>query len=65
MHGPTDAAFAAYVAFYAPCNTTHVDDTDVGDRRSSTDAERLAQSEVELKGDVGQLVDVAGAGGGT
>lgn len=32
MHGPTDAAFAAYVPFYAPCNTTYVDDTDVGDR---------------------------------
>ncbi len=32
MHGPADAAFAAYVPFYPPCNTTFVDDSDVGDR---------------------------------
>jgi len=32
MHGPSDAAFAAYMPFYAPCNTSFVDDTDVVDR---------------------------------
>jgi dienelactone hydrolase len=32
MHGPTDAAFAAYLPFYATCNTTFIDDTNVGDR---------------------------------
>jgi dienelactone hydrolase len=32
MHGPTDATFAAYVPFYPVCNTTFIDDTDVGDR---------------------------------
>jgi dienelactone hydrolase len=32
MHGPTNAAFAAYLPFYPTCNTTFIDDTDVGDR---------------------------------
>src|SRR5207244_10582624 len=32
MHGPSDAAFAAYMPFYAPCNTSFVHDTDVVDR---------------------------------
>jgi len=29
MHGPADAAFAAYVPFYADCMTTYIDDGDV------------------------------------
>lgn len=29
MHGPADAAFAAYVPFYADCMTTYIDDDDV------------------------------------
>ena len=32
MHGPAAAEFAAYLPFYAPCNTTYIDDGEVSDR---------------------------------
>lgn len=32
MHGPQGAEYAAYLPFYATCNTTFVEDIDVGDR---------------------------------
>ena len=32
MHGPSDMEFAAYIAFYAPCNTIYIDDEGVSDR---------------------------------
>lgn len=32
MHAPAGAEYAAYVPFYAACNTTFVEDTDVSDR---------------------------------
>jgi dienelactone hydrolase len=32
MHGPTNLEFAAYIPFYAVCNTTYRDDDDVSDR---------------------------------
>jgi len=30
FYAPNGAKFAAHLAFYAPCNTTHIDDTKVG-----------------------------------
>jgi dienelactone hydrolase/ketosteroid isomerase-like protein len=32
LHGPADVEFAAYLPFYAPCNTTYIDDGEVSDR---------------------------------
>ena len=32
MHGPTGAAFAAYIPFYPECSTTYLDDDDVVDK---------------------------------
>jgi dienelactone hydrolase len=32
LHGPVNIEFAAYIAFYPPCNTIYVDDEEVGDR---------------------------------
>lgn len=32
MHGTAGREFAAYIAFYPPCNTTYVDDEEVSDR---------------------------------
>jgi dienelactone hydrolase len=32
MHGPQGAEFAAYLPFYAPCNTTYIDDGEVSDK---------------------------------
>jgi len=32
MYGPRDAEFAAYIAFYAPCNTAYINGDDVSDR---------------------------------
>src|SRR6266853_1357661 len=32
LHGPVNIEFAAYIAFYPPCNTTYVDDEEVSDR---------------------------------
>jgi dienelactone hydrolase len=32
MHGPAGVAFAAYIPFYASCNTTYIEDEQVGDR---------------------------------
>jgi dienelactone hydrolase len=32
MHGPTSAEFAAYIPFYAPCNTVYIEDELVSDR---------------------------------
>ncbi len=32
VHGPADVEFAAYLPFYAPCNTTYIDDGEVSDR---------------------------------
>jgi dienelactone hydrolase len=32
LHGAADVEFAAYLPFYAPCNTTYIDDGEVSDR---------------------------------
>jgi dienelactone hydrolase len=32
LHGPADVEFAVYLPFYAPCNTTYIDDGEVSDR---------------------------------
>jgi dienelactone hydrolase len=32
MHGPANPEFAAYIPFYAQCNTTYRDDEDVSDK---------------------------------
>jgi dienelactone hydrolase len=32
MHGPAGIGFAAYIAFYAPCNTAYIGDEEVSDR---------------------------------
>lgn len=32
MHGPAGVEFTAYLPFYAPCNTTYIDDGEVSDR---------------------------------
>src|SRR5262245_12496940 len=32
LHGPADVEFAAYLAFYAGCNTTYIDDGEVSDK---------------------------------
>lgn len=32
LHGPTGAAFSAYIAFYPDCSTTYLDDDDVAEK---------------------------------
>jgi dienelactone hydrolase len=73
MHGPVGQQFAAYIAFYPPCNTVYRDDEDVADKPirifhgSADDYVPIAPcrayvGRLKAKGKDVQLTEYAGAG---